>query len=61
MATWSPPPACMAPRRCGELAAPSGLQLVGNGDVFSWTDWNAVRRPPYVSFLFYDTVESMIP
>lgn len=23
-----------------QVAAPSGLQLIGNGDVFSYTDWN---------------------
>jgi tRNA-dihydrouridine synthase len=24
-----------------QLAQPTGLQLIGNGDVFSYTDWNA--------------------
>lgn len=27
-------------RCCPQLASPSGLQLIGNGDVFSYTDWN---------------------
>lgn len=26
---------------CAELAEPSGLQLIGNGDVMSFEDWNA--------------------
>jgi tRNA-dihydrouridine synthase len=25
---------------CVQSAAPTGLQLIGNGDVFSYTDWN---------------------
>ncbi|KAL6747924.1 hypothetical protein V8C86DRAFT_2894094 [Haematococcus lacustris] len=28
-------------QKCAEVAQPSGLQLIGNGDVMSYTDWNA--------------------
>uniref|UniRef100_A0A7S3VPV2 tRNA-dihydrouridine(47) synthase [NAD(P)(+)] n=1 Tax=Dunaliella tertiolecta TaxID=3047 RepID=A0A7S3VPV2_DUNTE len=30
--------------RCAEAAAPSKLQLIGNGDVLSFTDWNEHMR-----------------
>ncbi len=50
MCSWAPRAALVtalalraAPptRSCGQLCAAEGLQLIGNGDVFSYTDWCA--------------------